>query len=84
MKVKFKYYGAEREIWADRYNEPNQSIIHQPNTSTLRFISLDGAVEVNIKVDERNRLAEQLAIGMQNEFFEFDFSQPLPPNRLNP
>ena len=84
MKIKFKFYGAEKEIWASRDNILGENIINQPNKSKLQFISIDGSIKVDITVDERHRLTEQLAMGMQNEIFEFDFAQPMPANRLNP
>ena len=86
MKIKFKFTGAETVLSAFRENDYSLGAppIVQPNKSILSFQSIDGSVNVSITLDERHRLAQQLVIGMQNEVFEFDFSQPLPVNRLNP
>lgn len=83
MKIQFKFIGTSAEAWADRDNILGQCITIQPNTYNLRFLSIDGAIELTLKVDERNKLAVHLANQLQNETFEFDFGQPLPEKRLN-
>lgn len=83
MKLKFKFCGSERRISAFNDNEFGQHIIRQPNVFTLTFVSEHGDIELKMTLDERNQAAMVIAEGMQNEYFEFDFSQPMPQNRLN-
>lgn len=84
MKIQFKLIGTDGEVWADRDNVLGQCITMQPNTYTLKFVSIDQSIELSIKLDERNKLAAHLANQLQNEIFEFDFSQSIPEKRLNP
>lgn len=83
MKIKFKYIGYDTEISANRENSFGRSVIHQPNKVILKFVSVDGAIAIDMTLDERNKLAVHLAETMRDETFEFDFGQPMPEKRLN-
>lgn len=85
MKIKFKLIGAETETWATLDNNYSMGSMPtmQANKTTMKFVSVDNSINVDITLDERHSLAQQMVMGMQNEIFEFDFAQPLPERRLN-